>query len=467
MSNSKTTLKALIISTLMLFMCVTMLLSTTYAWFTEKLEIKTNTLVAGNLDVGFDYYTGTGYAPITADTDLFNITWEPGESKTVYLRLSNEGTVDLNYKFAVRIIDEKPGVNLDGGKFNLSDYINVNYFPYHPRDLEAGHEVSGDEADTTKLFRGYLRSGVLAHSEGDCVYIGIKVELPATAAQSVNYKYDAPYIKLGLDLLTTQAGESAAFSDGEQLDDYSAVLNTSNTLGIGAGSKVYGKADTAYVIDSGIYESLSEFGFDRITEAGTVIKGEDVTFEDYVEIYVCEGATLALEGLTFKGGLSINTYDDTKFDGNYDENSVILIKDCEFKESSLDLSSLAPYRFIVDSCIFKGKFKSDKNPEYAIGVNRYLGDAAKTAGVEIRGCSFKYIGENCIELPDICYDALIEENKFDDWATNTGTGAAVRGGFAGTIGSLTVSDNSFYIRETDTVKYVRVLGSTSSNTFIL
>jgi hypothetical protein len=299
------------------------------------------------------------------------------------------------------------------------------------------------------------------------VYIGIKAELPATAAQNVNYKDKAPYVKLGLDLLTTQAGESAAFSDGEQLDDYSAVLNTSNTLGIGAGSKVYGRADTAYVIDTGIYESLSEFGFDKITEVGTVIKGDDVIFEEHVEIYVCEGATLALEGLCFEEGLSINTYEDAEFDGDYDENAIILIKDCEFANSSLDMSSLAPYRFIVDSCIFKGKFKSDKNPEYAIGVNRDLGDAAKTAGVEIRGCSFKYIGENCIELPDICYDALIEENKFDDWATNTGTGAAVRGGFAGTIGSLTVSDNNFYIRETDTVKYVRVSGSTSSNTFIL
>lgn len=466
MSNSKTTLKALLLSFFTLLMCVTMLLSTTYAWFVEKLEIKTNTLVSGNLDIGFDYYTGTGYAPVTGETDLFNIAWEPGESKTVYFRLSNNGTVDLNYKFSVRIIDEEPGENLDGEEFRLSEYIDVNYFTYRPQDLEAGFEVAGDAADRTKLASGFSNRGVLTHTGDENVYIGIRAELPSTAAQSVNYKNKAPYVKLGLDLLTTQSGESASFSDGEELDDYSVMLNTSNTLGIGEGSKVYGHADTAYVIDSGTYSNLSEFGFDEITEVGTVIKGDDVIFEEHVEIYVCEGATLALEGLYFEGGLSINTYEDTEFDGDYDENAIILIKDCEFKNSSLDMSSLAPYRFIVDGCIFKGKYKSDENTEYAIGVNRYLGDAAKTAGVEIRGCSFKYIGENCIELPDICYDVLIEENKFDDWATNTGTGAAVSGGFAGTLGSLTVNDNDFYIRESDTVKYVKVAGSTSSNTFI-
>ena len=54
--NKKVTKRALFLSFVSMFLCFTMLIGTTYAWFTDSVSSGMNTIVAGNLDV--ELYNG-------------------------------------------------------------------------------------------------------------------------------------------------------------------------------------------------------------------------------------------------------------------------------------------------------------------------------------------------------------------------------------------------------------------------
>ena len=84
-----TTRRALFMSFVSLLLCMSMLLGTTYAWFTDSVTSSANMIVAGNLDVELEYKNvidgaaATDWSPVTTDTDdLFdkNALWEPGHT---------------------------------------------------------------------------------------------------------------------------------------------------------------------------------------------------------------------------------------------------------------------------------------------------------------------------------------------------------------------------------------------------
>ena len=49
--KKNTTKRALWMSVLSLFLCFSMLVGTTFAWFTDEVKTNVNKIVAGNLDV--------------------------------------------------------------------------------------------------------------------------------------------------------------------------------------------------------------------------------------------------------------------------------------------------------------------------------------------------------------------------------------------------------------------------------
>ena len=54
----KSTKRSLLLSVLSLMLCITMLLGTTYAWFTDSVTSGKNKIVAGNLDVELTHNNG-------------------------------------------------------------------------------------------------------------------------------------------------------------------------------------------------------------------------------------------------------------------------------------------------------------------------------------------------------------------------------------------------------------------------
>ena len=110
MIKQKTTKRALITSALSLVICISMLLGTTYAWFTDSVTSAGNKIVAGTLDVDLFQWTAAdtsveitdSSAPIfgsgaTANADSSATLWEPGKTQVAYLELVNNGSLYLKY----------------------------------------------------------------------------------------------------------------------------------------------------------------------------------------------------------------------------------------------------------------------------------------------------------------------------------------------------------------------------------
>ncbi|MBE6633199.1 MAG: hypothetical protein E7620_02515, partial [Ruminococcaceae bacterium] len=125
--TNKNTKRALLTSVMALFLCFTMLLGTTYAWFTDSVSSANNLIVAGNLDVELKYAKPAADGSLTAwdtvaDKQVFdpNALWEPGRVEVVYLEVSNVGTLALKYQLGVNAEDTVIGKTADGKDIELS-----------------------------------------------------------------------------------------------------------------------------------------------------------------------------------------------------------------------------------------------------------------------------------------------------------------------------------------------------------
>ena len=119
---TKTTKRALLVSVISLFVCFTMLIGTTYAWFTDSVTSAGNIIKTGTLDVTLEYKTPTDTNWLDAsNAQIFkHANWEPGYTEVRYVRISNAGSLD--FKFVLNVIPETPAV---AGEVNLADVIDV------------------------------------------------------------------------------------------------------------------------------------------------------------------------------------------------------------------------------------------------------------------------------------------------------------------------------------------------------
>ena len=125
MTKSNSTKKALVFALLSTLLCVSMLIGTTFAWFTDTASTAVNKIVSGNLDVKLEYATAwdetgepTAWADAegktlnfrTADNNT-NILWEPGCTyKLPELRVVNKGTLALKFKVVISGVDGNTGL---------------------------------------------------------------------------------------------------------------------------------------------------------------------------------------------------------------------------------------------------------------------------------------------------------------------------------------------------------------------
>ncbi len=125
MKKVKGVKSALLTSVVSLFLCVTMLVGTTFAWFTDEATSKGNVIQTGELNVEMYWAEGdedpatlTDWNP--ASKSIFNNDkWEPGYSEAKHIKIANEGTLALKYQ--MRII-------ADGVVSELANVIDVYYF---------------------------------------------------------------------------------------------------------------------------------------------------------------------------------------------------------------------------------------------------------------------------------------------------------------------------------------------------
>ena len=121
MNESTKTKKALRGSLLALFLCIVLLIGTTFAWFTDTASTGVNKIQAGNLDVGLQYNDNGTWRDATTTTLDFKkaasaeneaILWEPGcRYKLPEIRVVNKGNLALKYTLKVTGVEGDAKLN--------------------------------------------------------------------------------------------------------------------------------------------------------------------------------------------------------------------------------------------------------------------------------------------------------------------------------------------------------------------
>ena len=202
MTKTKNTKKALLISVLSLVVCLSMLIGTTYAWFTDTVTSGVNTIMAGNLDIEL-YHTNKVDTDekVNANTKLFDdiALWEPGAVVYENFKVENKGSLALKYvlSFVAENATEVNGVS-------IVDALKIAV-------VEGG--FSGNNRDAAKALTNYVDfesfnlSDKLINKNDAKVY-GIVIYWEPTANDNIfnmnNGATTALTVDLGVKLVATQ-----------------------------------------------------------------------------------------------------------------------------------------------------------------------------------------------------------------------------------------------------------------------
>ena len=261
--KKNTTKRSLLASVLALVMCVTMLVGTTFAWFTDSASTSVNRIEAGSLQVEIQGKDGKPVEELKwldkegnpiADQDA--IRWEPNCTYNLTpFKIVNTGNLALKYKVVV--------TGLNGG----SELLDVISFSYKIGDKtlsldEEGHLAAmGKEGNSTELIT------ISAHMDADAgnKYMGKTLEgvkFTVYAAQdtvesdSKDNKYDekaeyaVPVSTVSELREAIKAGENVVLKNDLNLP-YAFTVPSGKTVAIDLNSKTVTAASNFATVEEG------------------------------------------------------------------------------------------------------------------------------------------------------------------------------------------------------------------------
>ncbi len=318
---NKHTKKALLMSMLSILLCLSMLVGSTFAWFTDTASTGVNTIVAGNLDVELEYSTDLNtWNSVEGKTDLFKkeTLWEPGHTEVAYLRVRNAGSLAVDYALYAYAAAETTGISvLNDAEFKLSDVLEFavvesNTAPTaYTRDTaltaaaSAGSYTLGNKFEDTEV------------KSGEITYYTMIVYMPTGIGNAANHKTgtNPPSIDLKITLEAIQATvEEDSFGN-----DYDETANgTPDHPEFGqTPPTVETKQDVLPTVVSGEGANKTEVVKVPEGEAAPVVNagGLTVTYGDGVKLDTTAAGTGSKEdGSNTADAKQGMTYDGTKSD---------------------------------------------------------------------------------------------------------------------------------------------------------
>ena len=246
MTNAKTTKRALLGSVVSLLLCFSMLIGSTFAWFTDSVTSANNIIKTGNLDIEVYYahpsdvvngkIADDAWKLMTSETPVFDndALWEPGYTQLVYFKIKNVGSLAAKYQFRVDILNEVAGTNVYNEEFKLSDNIQTYVNACTDRNLFESHciyterDIATNPPGAPNPFYDSLANaadGTLANYEGpnslklnheqtlepkdqydNELYATLCLWMPTNVGNEANYKTGTtpPKIDLGITVVATQ-----------------------------------------------------------------------------------------------------------------------------------------------------------------------------------------------------------------------------------------------------------------------
>ena len=339
MTRTKSTKRALLMSALVLIMCVSMLVGSTFAWFTDTASTGVNTIQSGTLKVDLENAAGDSIvgealsfvkaAGAPADE---TILWEPGctyELTPIYVH--NEGNLALKYKIVINGVDGNAKlleaiewtVKVDGAEKQLADLAAFE-----------GHLEANEKSGAVVLV-GYMKKEAGNEYQG-LTANGISITVVATQdtiefdSEDNQYDQDASYpdvtvVSNATDLVAAlAAGEDVVLSADVTVDSTMTIpKNEDVTLNLNGNDLNYavsntgasaiitnngelsiiGKGTIKFVAANPDMQSIPKYATNTITNEGTLIIGEGVVVEngsdggasyavDNKGVFILDGGTL-------------------------------------------------------------------------------------------------------------------------------------------------------------------------------
>ena len=345
MNESTKTKKALRGSLFALFLCIVLLIGTTFAWFTDTASTGVNKIQAGNLDVALQMQNADGsWVSAEGQTLTFKTTdnraaedilWEPGCTYELpALRVVNNGNLALKYKIKITGIqgDEKLNEVID---WTISDTA-----------LDADHSLAAGAISESLTIKGHMQESA-GNEYQNLTIEGISITVYATQDTVENDSFNNTYDKDAQYTETIAAGKT--FESGTHTLDTGITATDANAVAVKATG-----ANTNVTITAGTFDGGSggnnqcihvANGATVTIKGGTFTVGSDASGEGN-SVIESNGGNILIEGgffqtdynwrgfyyvlnqqnnnpgtITVKGGTFVN-YDPSKGDDNLGGNFV-------------------------------------------------------------------------------------------------------------------------------------------------
>ena len=230
MNESTKTKKALRGSLFALFLCIVLLIGTTFAWFTDTASTGVNKIQAGRLDVSLEKFDTAQNKWVSAENDILTfktadnraadkILWEPGCTYELpQLRVVNNGNLALKYKIKINGIqgDEKLNEVID---WTINDK-DIN--------LTEQHLTAGQKGDAFTI-KGHMQESAGNDYQGLSID-GISITVVATQDTVENDSYGNTYDENATYPVSDAASIADAVADLATAGSKNVVVTVANDL---------------------------------------------------------------------------------------------------------------------------------------------------------------------------------------------------------------------------------------------
>ncbi len=196
MTKTKSTKRALLMSALALLACVSMLVGSTFAWFTDSVTSSGNKIQAGTLKIDLELLNKDGsWTSLKGnDTPIFNYDrWEPGFTDVKILKVENEGTLALKWVASFRTAAAEIG--------ELAEAIDVYVKPSATELAYSTDRASVEDWENVGSLDKFIETlsattyGSLTPkgTAGDTAYLGIALKMREEAGNEYQEAFLNPF----------------------------------------------------------------------------------------------------------------------------------------------------------------------------------------------------------------------------------------------------------------------------------
>lgn len=356
MTKKVSTKRALLLSALSLLMCVSMLIGSTYAWFTDEVTSANNVIKSGTLDVEMMWAKGTE-APDAAtwydastgaifDYDL----WEPGYTEARHIKIENKGNLALNWTLAIVPNGEvsKLGDVIDVYVYGANKYAASNAKQVVNRDSISSFQYAGT---LTEVLSTGIASGKLyaEASTGKYTFDSMTIVLKMREEAGNEYQNLSIGTDFSVKLIATQlAYEKDSFGNDYDLTAAATVVATpENAQAVIWAAK---EGDVIY-LEGGAYGDLV-----IANEDGSSKKGITITRNDAGTNPV--NAPFSVQSINLNGSENI-TIQNIWFDAEYAAENGTDYKASIF--SNVKGAASGAKNIVIDGCRFDSYGGVDAN----------------------------------------------------------------------------------------------------------